>query len=163
MQVRKISNEVFKQFPELQEFSPTDFFQVWKSYEQELSNHLLNPTLPYLQFLTIGTFFIKTGIFGKKVSKLEKSIEYIDRWNIENADYLKLKGYLLSYRNVLEKKKEFFDKFLIYLDGWDTKDIKYYKWKQLEFQEYLDRIDLINKQYDERITASDLEKQSSNS
>lgn len=67
MQIRTISNKIHGEFPELNHLSSTDFFQIWKSYEDELAFYLLNPSLPYLQFLSIGTFLLNQIILKGKL------------------------------------------------------------------------------------------------
>ena len=163
MQIRKISDKVYDEFPELQHISPTDFFQVWKSYEQELTTHLFNPTLPYVQFLNVGTCYVKFEDFKKNMLGIKKTLEFIDDTKIENVDYNKLKDKTERFKNLIIKKQEFYKKFLIYLDGWETDDIPFYQKMIDKLQVYIDDVDKIIKEYDKRLITRSLEKQISNS
>ena len=151
MQVRKISDKVYGDFPELQHISKTDFYQVWKSYEQELTAYLLNPTLPYVQFLNVGTCYVKFEDFKKNMSGIKKTLEFIDDTKIENVDYNKLKDKTERFRNLIIKKQEFYKKFLIYLDGWETDDIPFYQKMIDKLQVYIDDVDKIIEEYDKRL------------
>lgn len=163
MQIRKISDKVHKEFSDLQHISSTDFFQVWKSYEQELTNNLYNPTLPYVQFLNLGTCYVKFEDFKKNMLGIKKTLEFIDDTKIENVDYNKLKNKTERFRNLIIKKQEFYKKFLIYLDGWETDDIPFYQKMIDKLQVYIDDVDKIIKEYDKRLITRSLEKQISNS
>lgn len=163
MQIRKISDKVHKEFSDLQHISPTDFFQVWKSYEQELTNNLYNPTLPYVQFLDLGTCFIKFKSFKKNVLGIKKTLSLIDNVKLENIDYNRIKDRAERLRGLILKKQEFYKKFLIYLDGWETDDIPFYKRTINKVQIYIDEINKTIEEYDKRIITRDLEEQITNS
>ena len=163
MQIRKISDKVYDEFPELQHMSKVDFYQVWKSYEQELTTHLFNPTLPYVQFLNVGTCYVKFEDFKKNMLGIKKTLEFIDDTKIENVDYNKLKDKTERFRNLIIKKQEFYKKFLIYLDGWETDDIPFYQKMIDKLQVYIDDVDKIIEEYDKRLITRNLEEQSSNS
>lgn len=163
MQIRKISDKVYNEFPELHHISKTDFYQVWKSYEQELTAHLLNPTLPYIQFLDVGTSYVKFEDFKSNMAGIKKTLDFIDATKIENVDYEKLKEKTVRFKNLIIKKQEFYKKFLIYLDGWETDDIPFYKRTIDKVQIYIDEINKTIEEYDKRIIARDLEEQITNS
>lgn len=163
MQIRKISNKVHKDFADLKHISSTDFFQIWKSYEQELVKHLYNPTLPYVQFLDLGTCFFKVSRFRKVLSEIKHTLLFIENINMENVDYNKLKDKALRLKNLIEKKQEFYKKFLIYLDGWETDDILFYNKMIEKLQVYIEDVNKIIEEYDKRLITRDLEKQSTNS
>lgn len=159
MQIRTISNKVKSQFPDLNNMSENHFFQVWKSYEEELTSNLIDPTLPYLQFLSIGTLFITNNGFKKRLYFIKKALPHIEKWDLtDTVDFEKLKVKLYKFRNVINKKKEFYNMFLIYLKDWETNDLPFFERKVTEFDEYLKEIDNIIIEYDKRITTRNLEK-----
>ncbi|MBX7077365.1 MAG: hypothetical protein K1X33_08660 [Methanobacteriaceae archaeon] len=158
MQIRKISDKVHKEFPDLQHISPTDFYQVWKSYESELTDYLLNPTLPYVQFLNVGIGYVKFEDFRKNMTAIKKTLKFLDTAKIKNVDYNKLKNKTVRFKNLIEKKQEFYKKFLIYLDGWDTDDIPFYNRMIEKLQVYIDDVNKIIEEYDKRLITRDLEK-----
>ena len=159
MQIRKISDEVQKKFPELQGMSSTDFYQVWKSYSDEITDNLINPKLPYLQFLKVGTFFIKNSAFKSKIEFLKRSIHFIDTYLNVEVNYRSLKEKLNKVKEIYLIKQQFYSKFLIYLDEWDTDDIPFYKKRIETFENYLEKIDETISEYDKRIITRDLEEQ----
>lgn len=167
MRIRKISDEVFKEYSHLEGISSTDFYQVWKSYEQEIEGELLKPTLPYLQFLSIGTFYVSKKAFYKQINNFKQAFFFVDHLNIINTDYEKLKNKVKEYKRITNSKKEFFSKFLIYLDGIDNQRVRsslnFYNQKIKEFEELLTEADKIIEEYDKRIITRDLEKQDANS
>ena len=158
MQIRKISDKVYNEFPELHHISKTDFYQVWKSYEQELTTHLLDPTLPYVQFLDIGTCYVKFEDFKSNMAGIKKTLNFIDSTKIENVDYEKLKEKTIRFENLIGKKQEFYKKFLIYLDGWETDDIPFYEKMIDKLQVYIDDVNKIIEEYDKRIITRNLEE-----
>ena len=151
MQIRKISDKVHDEFPELQHMYKVDFYQVF------------NPTLPYVQFLNVGTCYVKFEDFKKNMLGIKKTLEFIDDTKIENVDYNKLKNKTERFRNLIIKKQEFYKKFLIYLDGWETDDIPFYQKMIDKLQVYIDDVDKIIEEYDKRLITRSLEKQISNS
>lgn len=163
MQIRKISDKVYNEFPDLQHISKTDFYQVWKSYEQELTSYLLDPTLPYVQFLNVGTCYVKFEDFKKNMAGLDKTLNFIDSTKVENVDYNKLKEKTERFKKLILQKQEFYKKFLIYLDGWETNDIPFYQKMIDKLQVYIDDINKIIEEYDKRLIARNLEEQGSNS
>lgn len=163
MQIRKISDKVYDEFTELQHISKTDFYQVWRSYEQELTAHLLNPILPYIQFLDVGTCYVKFEDFKKNMAGIKKTLEFIDDTKIENVDYQKLRDKTERFKKLILQKQEFYKKFLIYLDGWETDDIPFYQKMIDKLQVYIDDVDKIIEEYDKRLITRNLEEQSSNS
>ena len=163
MQIRKISDKVYKEFSELQHMSSTDFFQVWKSYEQALTTHLHDPTLPYIQFLNLGICYVKFEDFKRNMSGINKTLYFIDATQIENVNYYKLKDRAERFKNLIIKKQDFYKKFLIYLDGWETDDIPFYQKMIDKLQVYIDDVNKIIEEYDKRLITRSLEKQISNS
>lgn len=163
MQIRTISNKIHGEFPELNHLSSTDFFQIWKSYEDELAFYLLNPSLPYLQFLSIGTFFIKSNHFERKIRQLQSSIPFIEKNKLENVNYIKLIERSNKVWNLINSKQEFYKKFLIYLDGWDTNDIPFYVNMINKLENYKKTIKELILEYDKRLITRNLEEQGSNS
>ena len=107
MQVREISNRVFKTHTELEGFTDTDFFQIWKSYEQVIQDQLLEPELPYLQFLKIGTFYISNRAFSKKINNLELGLNKLEQFNIENPNYEQFIENVQRYLDIINKKRKF--------------------------------------------------------
>ena len=167
MQVREISNRVFKTHTELEGFTDTDFFQIWKSYEQVIQDQLLEPELPYLQFLKIGTFYISNRAFSKKINNLELGLNKLEQFNIENPNYEQFIENVQRYLDIINKKIKFYLDFFIYLDGIDTEKVKrnleFYASRIKKIDECIERAENLIKEYDKRIIARDLEKQSENS
>ncbi len=156
MKIREISDQVYKEFPELSYMSRTDFFQVWKSYETNIETHLYNPHYPYLQFLDIGTFSIRFYDYNKKIKNLKKTISFLDRTKIKNVDYIKLKNKALVFKNVLIEKQNFFKALDFYLGDVEIKNSSKIFINKIDV--YLQEINNLIHEYDRRITTRNLEK-----
>lgn len=163
MQIRKIVKETKKEFPDLIHMSENDFFRVWKSYEDEITERCINPDNIYLQFLNIGTLGLSRSFFSSTINKFRKSLVFNKKiGNDLKIKYDIAKEKAIKYGYLIDEKINYYKDLIYYLDGYNSeksiKSIKYFKDKMLLLENTKKEIITIIQEYDKRIIARDLEK-----
>jgi hypothetical protein len=162
VQIRKIVSEVKKDFKHLDHISEVDFFRVWKSFEENIDKHILNPEHLYVKFLNVGTLYLPSKFFTKVLINFKRVLvlESIK----DNIDFNNIKEKALNFKKLIDKKIKNYNDVLNYLDGLENKtNVDKLHSMINTLTNIKEELNLLIKEYDKRIITRDLEEQISNS
>lgn len=159
MQIRKITHDVLKDFPELEQqgFNEHDMFLVWRSYFEDVKENMIYPNELYVKFLNLGTFFIPHSKVVKRKKDFKNSLKknfIVDEKKVEHL-------IKICYRKI-----EFYETLIKYLDGYSEKadkDIKGFNTLIKSTQRTIEELKLIKDECNKKTIARNLEKQISDS
>lgn len=163
MHISKLLRETKKELPNLRY---EQVKEVWKSYERELEQSLINPNELFVKFLNVGSFFMKLSALNystKRAINKSKNVINIDE------DGKKAKAVISKIDRLIKlyaKRIEFAEEVIEYITGYSEEADKKVGQLTVVIRTYKDKIEQLKKFKDEFIseaTSRHLEKQIPNS